>query len=162
MSRALDVAILGGGLAGNLLARQLSRELPDLEVALFEKSTETSFKVGESVVELGSNYLIRRQGLTRYLYEHHFPKNGLRYFFDSPGCDLPLQEMSEIGPINLPFHPGFQIDRARLEADLLEWNRAAGVRVERGARVHAVQPGENGEPHRFTVDGRQLYTWGGL
>ena len=38
-SRAeLDVAILGGGLAGNLLARQLRRTLPELRIGLFERS----------------------------------------------------------------------------------------------------------------------------
>ena len=102
MKPDLDVAILGGGLAGNLLARQLSRSVPGLRMAVFEKATESSWKVGESVVEIGSHYLITRQGLSRYLYERHLPKNGLRYFFDNETRSLPLWEMSEIGPVNLP------------------------------------------------------------
>ncbi len=61
----VDVAILGGGLAGNLLARQLSRSLPGLRIGLYEKSREASWKVGESVVEIGSHYLIKRLGLSR-------------------------------------------------------------------------------------------------
>ena len=52
-----DVAILGGGLAGNLLARQLRRTLPELRIGLFERSTSTSYKVGEATVEIAANYL---------------------------------------------------------------------------------------------------------
>ncbi len=46
MSTDFDVAILGGGLAGNLLARQLTRSTSGLRIGLFEKSSESSWKVG--------------------------------------------------------------------------------------------------------------------
>ena len=147
--RKLDVAILGGGLAGSLLARQLQRTVPELKIGLFEKSTERSYKVGESTVEIASTYLTRRLGLSHYLYHEHLPKNGLRYFFDGPGRDAALSEMSEVGTINLPFHPAFQIDRARMEADLLATNAEAGVEVHEGARVKAAVLGQRGAPHRF-------------
>ena len=153
MSADLDVAILGGGLAGNLLARQLTRMVPGLRMAIFEKSTESSWKVGESVVEIGSHYLIKQQGLSRYLYDRHFPKNGLRYFFDDESRSLPLHEMSEIGPISLPFHPSFQLDRARLEADLYEMNRRAGIEVQQGVRARPLEIGTAGAPHVFEVAG---------
>jgi flavin-dependent dehydrogenase len=149
----LDVAIIGGGLAGNLLARQLTRATPGLRIGLFEKTRETSWKVGESVVEIGSHYLVKRLGLSRYLYDRHFPKNGLRYFFDDAQRSLPLWEMSEIGPVNLPFHPAFQIDRLRLEADLLAMNQRDGVHVERGVRARPVEMGSGGAPHRIEVSG---------
>jgi flavin-dependent dehydrogenase len=152
----LDVAVLGGGLAGNLIARQLRRRLPGLRVALFERSTERSYKVGESTVEIASHYLVRRQGLSRYLYEQHLPKNGIRYFFDTPGRDAQLEEMSELGTINLPFHPTFQIDRARMEGDLLEMNGREGVDVRIGASVDEVEPGENGAPHVLVVAGERI------
>jgi flavin-dependent dehydrogenase len=147
----LDVAIAGGGLAGSLLARQLRRALPDLRVGLFEKSSERSYKVGEATVEIAANYLIRRQGLTQYLYEQHLPKNGLRYFFDDESRSLPIEEMSEVGTNGLPFHPAFQLDRIRLETDLLEMNRREGVRVREGAQVTGIELGEDGAPHRFRV-----------
>jgi flavin-dependent dehydrogenase len=149
----VDVAIIGGGLAGNLLARQLSRTVPGLRIAMFEKSRETSWKVGESVVEIGSHYLIKRLGLSRYLYDRHFPKNGLRYFFDDAQRSLPLWEMSEIGPVNLPFHPAFQIDRQRLERDLLQMNQRAGVQVELGVRARPAEMGSGGAPHVVEVSG---------
>ena len=145
----VDVAIIGGGLAGTLLARQLRRANPELSVALFEKSTQRSFKVGESTVEIGSHYLLR-QGLSRYLYLRHLPKNGLRFFFDVESKDAELEEMSELGSLALPFIPSFQIDRARFEEDLLQMARDAGVEVRCGAKVSQLQVANDGA-HRFKV-----------
>jgi flavin-dependent dehydrogenase len=147
----LDVAVLGGGMAGSLLARQLVRQLGGARIGLFERKTGYTHNIGESMVELASNYFVRRLGLGGYLYERHFPKNGLRYFFDSAEKDTPLHEMSEIGSAALPFHPAFQIDRSRLESDLMEMNASAGVQVRRGARVGNLVLGEGGAAHRFTV-----------
>jgi flavin-dependent dehydrogenase len=159
MRADLDVAVLGGGLAGNLLARQLVRRMPGLRVAMFERSLERSYKVGESTVEIASHYLVRRLGLSRYLYEQHLPKNGIRYFFDSPERDLPLEEMSELGTINLPFHPTFQIDRARMEADLLDMNAKDGVDVRLGAEVAEVELAEAGDgPHTLVLAGGERAT----
>jgi flavin-dependent dehydrogenase len=149
----VDVAILGGGLGGNLLARQLRREAPELSVGLYEKATERSYKVGESTVEIAADYLIRRHGLSNYLYEEHLPKNGLRFFFDTPERNTKLEEMSEIGPIAFPFRQSFQIDRARLEADLLRMNDEAGVLVEQGVQARKLELGEDGAPHRFELHG---------
>ncbi len=150
-SLEFDVAILGGGLAGNLLARQLRRSQPELRIGLFEHATSASYKVGEATVEIAANYLIRRLGLSTYLYENQLPKNGLRYFFDDASRSLPLHEMSEIGTSNLPLHPAFQINRARMEADLLELNQRDGVRVRRGAKVQKIELGKGGRPHRFEL-----------
>jgi flavin-dependent dehydrogenase len=151
----LDVAILGGGLAGNLLARQLRRTLPELRIGLFEREAGTSYKVGEATVEIAANYLVRKLGLSSYLYENQLPKNGLRYFFDDERRSLPLQEMSEIGTLNLPFHPAFQLNRSRMEADLLDLNQRDGVQVRRGVRVGGLQPGEAGSLHAFEVTGER-------
>lgn len=131
----LDVAIIGGGLAGSTLARQLRRQLPELAIGCFERTNAGAFKVGESTVEIASNYLVRRLGLGNYLYQNHLPKNGLRFFFDDEKKSTPIAQMSEIGSDALPFHPSFQIDRARLESDLWAMNRADGVHVATGARV---------------------------
>jgi len=145
----LDVAIIGGGLAGNLLARQLRIRVPDLRVGLFERSTTRSYKVGEATVEIAANYLVRKLQLSTYLYERQLPKNGLRYFFDTPDCDCPLERMSEVGSVSLPFHPAFQLDRATFENDLLGMNRRDGVQVRTGADVRSIQLGCDGAPHHF-------------
>jgi flavin-dependent dehydrogenase len=155
---ALDVAIVGGGLAGNLLARQLHRRAPQLRVGMFEMETRSSYKVGEATVEITANHLIRKQGLSQYLYEKQLPKNGLRYFFDEADCSAPLEEMSEIGTVNLPYHPAFQLDRAALETDLLEMNREAGLHIRRGEQVRNIQFGSTGQAHRFESVGAAAKT----
>lgn len=163
--RTVDVAVLGGGLAGNLIARQLRRQVPGLSVALFERSTEGSFKVGESSVEIAGNYFTRRLGLTSYLYQHQLPKNGLRFFFDTPEKDADLFSMTELGSRHLLRMPSFQLDRARLETDLLRMNKEAGVDIHVGARAHdlalAQSTPESGPgPHEFTVtEGEQQTRW---
>ena len=67
------------------------------------------------MVEIATNYFVRKLGLSSYLYDRHYPKNGLRFFFDTPQRNAPLHEMTEIGSESLPFHPAFQIDRSRLD-----------------------------------------------
>ncbi|MCZ7685715.1 MAG: tryptophan 7-halogenase [Sandaracinaceae bacterium] len=130
--RSIDVAILGGGLAGGLLARQLRREVPDLSVAVFEKSDERRFKVGEATVEIASHYFVRKAGLSTYLFDEHLPKNGLRLFFDTPEKDAELTAMSEIGTDRAPPTPSFQLNRHKLDADLRAMNAADGVEVHVG------------------------------
>ncbi|MFO0635064.1 MAG: tryptophan 7-halogenase [Nannocystaceae bacterium] len=70
----LDVAIVGGGLAGAALARQLRRELPQLSIGLFERDGDGGWKVGESTVEIATSYFTRRLGLANYLYQEHLPQ----------------------------------------------------------------------------------------
>jgi flavin-dependent dehydrogenase len=149
-----DVAILGGGFAAQMLARQLTRTVAGLRIGIFEKRTDFDYKVGEATVEIGANYIVRRLGLQRYLYDRHYPKNGLRYFFDTPERNAPLQALSEIGPVNLPFHPAFQINRATIEEDLDRMNRDAGVHVRRGVRVRvsATDVRDDGGEHTFAVE----------
>jgi flavin-dependent dehydrogenase len=149
---SVDVAILGGGLAGNLLARQLRRELPQLSVAVFERDVERSYKVGESSVEIAAHYWVRRLGLATYLHSEHLPKNGLRFFFDDEKKSLPLEKMSELGVNGLPPYLSFQLDRARLEADLMRMNQELGADVRIGAKVSDLKLGQDGARHTFTVE----------
>jgi len=138
-------------MAGGLLARQLEQRLPGIRIGVFERSEEAPFKLGESMVELASNHFVRRLGLSSYLYDRQYPKNGLRFFFDSPEFDQPLETMSEIGSESLPFHPAFQIDRATLDADLRAMNAERGVLVRTGVVVRDLELGTGGAPHRFRV-----------
>lgn len=143
-------------MAGSLLARQLSRALPGRRIAVFDKKTRFPLNIGESMVEIASNYFVRRLGLGSYLYDRHYPKNGLRFFFDTPELDLPLQEMSEIGSASIPVVPAFQIDRSRLEADLIGMNREAGIDVRLGTKVEKLELGSEGRNHRLVIsDGEE-------
>ncbi len=136
MPAQYDVIIIGSGIAGAFLARQLKLTRPALKVLVLEAAERIEdYKVGESTVEESSSYMVRRLGLSTYLYQHQLPKNGLRFFFDSPEKDVPLTEMSEMGSDHFPFHPSFQLERASLERDLVPMNRAIGIEVELGAKV---------------------------
>ena len=140
MQSQSDVTIIGGGLASTLLARQLRRRCPDLHVRVIEKQTSTTYKVGESTVEIAAFYLLRELGLSRYLYDQQLPKNGLRFFFDTPEKHAELTQMSELGSDALPRLPAFQLDRARFEADVRAMNIAQGVEYLVGWKVESVQP----------------------
>lgn len=152
MSSAFDVAILGGGKAGCLLARQLRRHVPEARVLLVERSRERTFKVGESTVDVCGKYLTKRLALSSYLYTHQLPKNGLRFFFDREDRGGALEDLSEIGSTGLIPFPAFQIDRARLEEDLLRMNAADGADVRVGARAVDVRVGSAGELHEIALE----------
>ncbi len=139
-----DLVILGGGLAGGLLARQMRLQRPDLRVLCLERQTDTAFKVGEATVELFSNYMVRKLGLTTYLYENHLPKNGLRFFFDNEQKNAPIEQLSEIGSYGLPFHPSFQLDRSTFERELRDSSSKLGADILEGCKVEHV---EFGDPH---------------
>jgi len=147
-----DVVVLGSGIAGGFLARQLRLARPGLSLLVLEAAEKmVDFKVGESTVEVAANYMIRKLNLGTYLYQHQLPKNGLRFFFDSEKKDLPLTEMSEIGSDHMPYHPSFQLERAKLERDLVQMNRDSGVDVQLGAKVTDVTIDPNG-PHTVTYE----------
>ena len=131
-----DVVICGAGLAGLTLARQLRQEQPELDVALVDALErplpEAAHKVGESTVEVGSQYL-ERLGLADYLCDRHIVKFGLRFF--PGGGDLPIHRRSEIGPSQEAPLRSYQLDRGRFENDLRGMNEADGVSLLEGWRV---------------------------
>ena len=59
-----DVTILGGGLSGLTLAKQLKTQRPDIRIAILERNVfpvpEGAHKVGESTIEVGAHYLRNR------------------------------------------------------------------------------------------------------
>ena len=157
-----DLVILGGGLAGGLLARQMRLQRPDLKILVLERATDTSYKVGEATVELFSNYLVRKLGMSSYLYEKHLPKNGLRFFFDEGQSDRPITSLSEIGSYGLPFHPSFQLDRSELERELRDSSAERGADVLEGCKVTDIQlgtPHHHVEFHEQRQARRVSTTW---
>lgn len=143
-----DVVICGAGLAGLLLARQIRRELPQLSIAMVERTArplpEACHKVGESSVELGSQYL-DRLGLADYMRDRQLLKWGIRFF--PGGGDLPLHERTEIGPCAEPIVRSYQMDRGRMETDLREMLEQDGVTLIEGGRVRSIELGKDGVPH---------------
>ena len=135
-----DVAILGGGLAGLTLTRQLLRKHPDLTIAIIEKQmfpvSETTHKVGESTVEIGAHYFGEQLGLKKHLIDHQLPKFGLRFFFKD--AFQSLSEGTEVGGSTFFSAPSYQVDRGRLENHLAKADTEAGATIFDGTQVREV------------------------
>lgn len=147
-----DVVICGGGLAGLTLARQIRRQLPDLRVAVVDRAKrpipEATWKVGESSVEIGSQYF-ESLGLTEYLLERQLVKFGLRFF--PGGGHAEINTRSEVGPSQEPPVRSYQLDRGRFENDLREMNERDGVVLFEGMKVDGVELGKDGLAHRVRL-----------
>ena len=157
-----DVAILGGGLAGLTLTRQLLRQRPQTRVVIIEKHefpvSESSYKVGESTVEIGAHYLAEGVGLKKHLVDDQLPKFGLRFFFNQD--DHSLAEATEVGGSEFFPAPGYQVDRGRLENYLAESVVDMGATLVTGSRVRQVELGSADSEtttHRITLqcDGQE-------
>lgn len=155
MKQLYDVVICGGGMAGQLLARQLKRTLPNLSVALIDRLQRPlpniAFKVGESTAEAGTFYLNRMLDLDAYLQENHFEKMGLRYFFQSSNAAAAFDSRPEYGLTEFPAVGSYTIDRGKLENDLRQFNEADGVSLLEGMQIKEVQLGEDDAPHEITA-----------
>src|SRR5690606_7597886 len=125
---------------------------PALSVVVVEKSTrplpDAAHKVGESSVELGSQYL-ESLGLADYLRENHLFKHGLRFY--PGGGTLPLAERTEIGPAQEPIVPSYQLDRGRFETDLRAMIEEDGALLLEGVSVADIALGEGEALHELTL-----------
>lgn len=135
-----DVVVLGGAFAGASAATLLKRWLPDRRVLVVEQTESFTKKVGEATVEISAMFLHRVLGLQDFLSREQLPKHGLRYWFtDSP--DRHLTEMSEFGPRETPRLPSFQLDRGKMDTEILRVAAETGAEVMRPAKVTAVDLG---------------------
>lgn len=132
-----DVVVLGGGLAGLLVARRL-RAL-GADVVVVEARSEPPRKVGESTVEIGTHHLLGVQGLGEALSRHGWAKRGMHLFFG----DGPLPRRSELAPPPGGAPRGVQLDRAGLERELLAAEPSVVIGVAEGVEL--------GPPHRVRV-----------
>jgi len=153
-----DVVVLGGGLAGQTLARQIKRARPSTRVLVTELRPhpvpESAHKVGESTVEIGSHYFAEVLDLKHHLTSAQLRKAGLRYFFSS-GDNQDVASRVEMGASYFPPVPSYQLDRGRFENTLREenvelgvefWDRVKAGNVTRDHGMHHVVLERDGSP----------------
>lgn len=168
-----DVVILGAGLAGLTLARHLLLET-DRTVLLLEKRSAIPperQKVGESLVQLAGHYFAKVLDLEEYLLREHFMKYNLRFYWKSgAGPSGPravgavgsetggsrFEEYSQSYIRSFSNVASYQLDRNRVEAELLRRNREddrfdfrAGVS---GLDVALARAADGAAPHRVAFE----------
>jgi len=158
-TNSFDVAILGGGLAGISLARQLQLRHPDLNLLVLDRRQEplpeATAKVGESTVEISAFYLGHSLGLKDYFKNAHFKKLGFRFF--TGDNRKPFAQRPEIGLSKFASFESYQMDRGVLENDLTSMVREGGAKVIRPAVVKQIEFSTENEDHAvsFKVRGEE-------
>lgn len=139
----VDVAILGGGMAGLCLARHLLLTT-DRSVVVLEGRDETPprrQKVGESTVQVAGYYLAKVLRLEEHLFFQHLMKYNLRFYWPTPG--RANDRFEDLGQLFIrPFSnvPAFQLDRNVLEGWLrLRLEESSRCDVRTGVRELDVQ-----------------------
>ncbi|MFN2385926.1 MAG: NAD(P)/FAD-dependent oxidoreductase [Thermoanaerobaculia bacterium] len=145
-----DVVVIGGAVAGASTAILLKRRIPGISVLVVEKTDRFDWKVGESTVEVSAYFLTRVLKQYDHLAREQLPKQAFRYWFVNDQVHN-LREASEVGPTQLARTPSFQIDRARLDEQLLKVAREEGSEVWRPARVVGFELGGH-EGNSLTVE----------
>jgi flavin-dependent dehydrogenase len=121
------VVILGGGPAGSATALSLKAHWPEQPVVIVEPTANTPWRPGETLSPAARELLVSL-GCWR-----HFENEG---FFESPGT-LTAWESERLEENPYLFSPrgtGWQLERKKFDALLLERTEASGIAVMRGAR----------------------------
>jgi len=121
--RNVDVLIIGGGLAGLTLARQLLLR-SDKRVLLVDRRAlpPTKQKVGEATVQMSGYYYARVLEMEEHLLCEHYMKYNLRFYWrHSAGGDR-YDDLDQSYIRNLSNIVTYQLDRNVFEAALLAAN----------------------------------------
>lgn len=126
LADSYDVVIIGAGLAGLTLSRQLLRET-DKRILLVDRWKHIPSprqKYGEATVQLSGYYFAKVLDLEEHLLLEHLPKYNLRFYWKSAGRDnTQFEDYSQAYVRKISNVPTYQLDRNALEAELLRLNR---------------------------------------
>lgn len=162
-----DVVVLGAGLAGLSLCRQLLLET-DKQVLLVERREEIPprrQKVGESSVQVAGYYFSKVLDLEEYLFRNHFMKYNLRFYWPVAGGDHSrFESLAQAYIRPLSNIASYQLDRNTFEAELLRRNRedprftlraptsGLAVTLGEGSEQHQVRFDHQEQAHEVTAD----------
>ena len=150
-----DVVVIGGGLAGLSLCRQLLLET-DKKILLLEKRSKLPpdrQKVGESLVQVGGYYFGRVLDLEEYLFRHHLMKYNLRFYWKSEERrNEDFEDYAQAYIRNFSNIPCYQLDRNEVERELLRLNRESDrFQLASPARIQEIQLGASeDDDHRVS------------
>lgn len=129
LAESYDVVIIGAGLAGLTLSRQLLLET-DKRILLVDRWKHIPSprqKYGEATVQLSGYYFAKVLDLEEHLLLEHLPKYNLRFYWKSAGRDnRQFEDYSQAYVRKISNVPTYQLDRNALEAELLRLNRLDG------------------------------------
>jgi flavin-dependent dehydrogenase len=146
-----DVAILGGAFSGASSALLLKRSFPDLRVLIIDRTTDFDRKVGESTSEVAGCFLTRVLDLGMHLSAQHIGKHGLRMWFsDEKNRDADPGRCTETGPMFQGRLPAFQLNRKKLDAELLRQAEELGCELARPVTLKNLVLGGAGK-NTFTL-----------
>jgi flavin-dependent dehydrogenase len=144
------VAIIGNGIAANLVAACVRKLVPGVTVTIIGPEDAKRPIVGESTVETSAHFL-RELGLHHLLIEQQFPKYGLTYYYkehlSNPNCRRYfVDEAPAVPPL-----PAFQLNRFTFDPALRGHNRKGGVEFIHGS-VTSVTLRQRGGAHELEFD----------
>ncbi|MBM3262226.1 MAG: tryptophan 7-halogenase [candidate division Zixibacteria bacterium] len=122
-----DVVIIGAGLAGLSLARQLTLQCGnEKSILILEKRAQIpppQQKVGESLVQVGGYYFSKVLDLEEHLMRNHFMKYNLRFYWKTAGRDNRcFEDYSQCYIRNFSNIATYQLDRNVIEGELHRLN----------------------------------------
>ena len=145
-----DVLIVGGGLAGLSLARQLLLQTGERVLLIDRKELPPRRqKVGEATVQMSGYYYSKVLEMEEYLLRHHFMKYNLRFYWPTGGGGA-FEDFSQSYIRGLSNIPTYQLDRNTFEAELLRVC-SADARFQVAAPVEGLEIdlGTGGAHHAF-------------
>ena len=129
-----EVLVVGGGVAGCATALALLRR--DLSAVILERATGQRH-VGEHLPPNASGLLSKLGLWDAFIADEHLPCPGVRASWGSPG-------VYEREYIFSPYGDGWNLDRRRFDASLVEAVRTAGGAVFHNAHVGTITAQEHG------------------